>query len=356
MFFAPSIESRCYSQTEMVITINQSCFNCSVSKVSVNLDQIRRDIEYAAIFLALFGFICNLSILIMFGRHKNLRTPFTIYLIFLLSFNLILTVTRRPLKMFKIFYDIWPLGKFMCTVYNYTNWTITGCVMNSHALITINRIWALGFPLSYRNYHSWKLATVLCLCMVLFVHLLTLPLIISDTINFRQVARLKQCDFNQSAQQGLVDAVNVVIYLFPVLIIVGAYPFLWVKSRRRQAMRTVQPPIQPSMVSPNNGDTHFDSGVAVLEPRKKNLRAKSSQTSFLVLTAMTTSTLLCWAPATIKDFLQEHAGMGKSVLSTVVPVLIDLEVALDPILFALTMKDLRAVIMGGFCCGKKEPL
>lgn len=85
------------------------------------MDQIRKNIEHRAILLTFLGFICNLGTLFMFYKHNNLRTPFTIYLVFLVVSNLILTVTRRLLKILKIVFDEWSFGEFMCTVYNYTN-------------------------------------------------------------------------------------------------------------------------------------------------------------------------------------------------------------------------------------------
>lgn len=85
-------KGHCYMLILISEALNLSCANSSVCRADTSLYQIRKKIEYVAILLALLEFIYNIR-------------PFFSLSIFLVASNLILRVTRRPLKIFKILYD-----------------------------------------------------------------------------------------------------------------------------------------------------------------------------------------------------------------------------------------------------------
>lgn len=137
------------------------------------------------IFFCIATIVLDGVVLALLLRAESRRRPFTIYLICLLGTNMVYAVIQNPLD---ILHDIrpgWWLGKSACTTYLYSNYVFASCVVHSHVLITINRIWAVTFPIHYRNYHSRRVAIALCCLMYTYVHLCMVPGWLMDAVTYR---------------------------------------------------------------------------------------------------------------------------------------------------------------------------
>lgn len=124
-------------------------------------------------------------VLVLLLRKESRRRPFSVYLMCLLGTNMIYAIIQNPLDILHDVYPGWWLGTSACTTYLYTNYVLASCVVHSHVLITINRIWAVTFPIHYRNNHSRQVAIALCCLMYAYVHLCMVPGWLMDSVTYR---------------------------------------------------------------------------------------------------------------------------------------------------------------------------
>lgn len=227
----------------------------------------------------------------------------------------------------------------MCTFYIYSDWCFPGSFMYAHVLICINRIWAVVLSVSYQNFHNAKTAMLLCVGVLIFVHVIGLPLIVRDAMYYRLPVKEYGCRLNDQAQKKLASAVDLVIFTFPVIFIIASCPYLWIQRRKQMKIRP--------------GATHTGTYIDSLNIPAKTLGTvkKNSKTSSLfILTVMTISISICWAPGQIAYLLQAYADIDTSSFAWISHTLFDLQSALDPLVFGLTLKDIRRKIAAAFRC------
>ena len=134
----------------------------------------------------------NCLLMLVFALDRNLHTPFNVYLINLLTANLLLSTIQNPLEIINNVYPtaFWP-GPTVCTFYIYAQYVLQAGVSGAHILIAVNRTWAVLHPLSYRSIHSRWTAAALCAGMWVYIHVVLLPGVINDArlryANSRQV-------------------------------------------------------------------------------------------------------------------------------------------------------------------------
>ncbi|XP_055348565.1 allatostatin-A receptor-like [Paramacrobiotus metropolitanus] len=185
--------------------------------------------------IGLLQLLFNASMLLVFVIKPHLRTSFTIYIIFLLTANLTYTLCEYPLEIIRQLYPHWPLSRSACTFYLYQIWIVCPLTMHMHVLITLNRVWAIALPVSYRNRHSKASACGMCGLIVLYIHILAVPLWLRDELYFR--VDNSECSLNTHRQPWYSTAVAIVTQVLPILYVVGAYPFLLVKQLQRRKSR-----------------------------------------------------------------------------------------------------------------------
>lgn len=154
----------------------------------------------------------------------ELSCPFSVYAMLLVSLNSCITLIRHPISIFRDLYGDSSLGYLICTLYLYSRKVLSECVVYTHVLITTNQIWAIGYPISYRNFYTKNLASGICVCKILCIHTISLPLVIMDALYYRQGSN--PCELNAQAQAKLIDAVAVIVFILPITITAAAYPFL----------------------------------------------------------------------------------------------------------------------------------
>ena len=179
--------------------------------------------------------IFNGFLLYVFLAYRRLQTSFTIYIIAVLFYNLINVLIEQISDMFRQSYSTYVLGAVFCTIDLYFSWAIWGMTMHSHVLITLNRLWALFFPLSYRDHHTKKMALLFCLVTFVYVNLWTLPGLVLDGLYYRKPLDVEKCHLNGEAQVLWSMIVMFVVYDLPIVIIVFAFPLLYCRQRQLKA-------------------------------------------------------------------------------------------------------------------------
>ncbi|XP_055337920.1 substance-P receptor-like [Paramacrobiotus metropolitanus] len=252
--------------------------------------------------------ILNMFMLLFFIRHRTLRTGFSVYLLVLLAANIFFAVGKYTVEILHSLYRHWWMSRAVCSFYLYHSWVFVGVQLHMHFLITINRLWALTFPLSYRNRHSSAIAWLLSAGIVAYVHM---------TPEFG-------C-YLDTAKQGLYAAVvNQLAFTLPAVVVVASYPYILYKYLRRRRTNNMRV-------------------TAATSPRQQT---GDNVHPFLILTLLTGSILICWMPSQIYWTLYTVMDVSNlSLLFQSATVLLALQGVLDPILFALALRSVRLALL-----------
>jgi 7 transmembrane receptor (rhodopsin family) len=215
----------------------EAWMNCSVSNLSRSqnstkfLAQIRGpDWHFITIYnltVAILSFMANGTVMMTFLLKSSLRKPFNVYLINLVTANFLFACMASPVSLLNNLFSGWWLSQTYCSVGLYSQRILEAAVRMSHALITINRIWAIFWPFSYRVNHSGKTACLVCLAGLSYILVNLLPGLILDSMYYRPPLLINKCEFNGRAQWSFVLATQFSVYNLTTLVVVGSYPIIW---------------------------------------------------------------------------------------------------------------------------------
>lgn len=179
----------------------------------------------------------NGSVLCLFSRKKNLRTPFGIHLIFLLSYNFIFAIIQNPLDVVNNLYPYWTLSAQLCSLHIYQTAVVGALTVHSHLLITLNRVWTT--TIAAPDMPTRRSALISCISICAYVHIVLLPGCILDALYYRPTWQTF-CYLNGAAQPGWSKTILILAFFLPEAIILGAYPYIWYKRRSIQKMRRLK--------------------------------------------------------------------------------------------------------------------
>ncbi|XP_055349535.1 cannabinoid receptor type 1B-like [Paramacrobiotus metropolitanus] len=227
-------------------------------------------------------------------------------------------------------------------------------MMQSHVLITTNRIWAVSFPLFYQRHHSTKTALLLCVGMWIIFCLFLLPGLLVDA-TIRNTADNVNCLMTTEGhplQEKWSMAIEFLLYILPVFIILFAYPVIcWKRHQRHKARMVIRPRLNtgegavvPSLAKASRRDSSDGISTADNSPQQRTSTSKS----FTVLTLLTVAVVICWTPLVSFFTISLFAKRYIAELYEVGQILWALEPALDPVLFSIALKDLRVEIRNLF--------
>ncbi|XP_055349833.1 rhodopsin-like [Paramacrobiotus metropolitanus] len=282
------------------------------------------------IAILISSFILNAIVLSVYLMRPKLRTPFCIYIICLLSSNILELLLLFP---FTIANDLgtnanrFVLGKIGCSVYGYGVSITRSCCLCSHALITINRIWAMTFPISYKNVHSSRFAAILCICVILALHAIMIQgLVLSERTRPRPVE--KWGCWYQVRTGSIATSVGFHSFFTLPVVIVATYPYLFCKylKARKQVMAQDGKSVAPA-------------------------DAKASRT-FGVVTMLSLCTIVCWLPELLVVILMNNVGTRAIFWSyPYVSFFSCFQVLFDPMFLLITSRELRYGLLS-VVCGK----
>ncbi|XP_055357539.1 high-affinity lysophosphatidic acid receptor-like [Paramacrobiotus metropolitanus] len=251
---------------------------------------------------------------------KALRSSsFNVYIITLFTSNLLYAAVDGPVKILTMAATGWRLGRSFCTLSLYAIYVLAPMTLHTHLLISLNRAWALFWPIGYRNYHTAKTAGAICVIMVFYVHAWQLPGVILDALYYR-LSPEKGCWLNRAAIP-VYAALQNWTQTAPTFFVPLCYPFLLLKyylRKRKIAERSAG----------NNGGL-----VQVQQP----LRKKAGQ-PFLITTMFTVAFTVCWLPTPVFYLMTESAPNAYPVFRQFQAAAYSLLPILDPILFCLTIR------------------
>ncbi|GAV06896.1 hypothetical protein RvY_16807 [Ramazzottius varieornatus] len=302
------------------------------------------------------------SVLYLFIHDRSIVTPFTIFFLNLLIANLMLCIFFYPFFLVDQLYLTWPIGNSSCTLYQYSAWVIAGALCNTHALIALNRFWAVYFPDSYRRKHKKKLAFYICLGMWIYLNVGCLPGVILDHLWYRPPVEIKGCNFVTDAPASWLWTVQLVYFDFPILLVLGVYPLVCWKAIKR-VRRTIRPvneglsetaARQVSSLPQATDAAKSPNGPHQARPnvgRCFQFELRGVGRGVPVLSAMTLMVLIVYFPDQLAYTLQMMLDVNIDPVLPVVSKLYLLSTILDPVMFVLTVKKVRQTFRRVYFCG-----
>ncbi|XP_055351794.1 C3a anaphylatoxin chemotactic receptor-like [Paramacrobiotus metropolitanus] len=272
---------------------------------------------YAAILTLII--VSNTAALIILYRTKNngYSAAFTTYLVHLFTVNILTNLLDIPLDIVEKAYSAL-LTPPQCALYTYVNWALMAVLVYSHLAITLNRLWAVVHPHSYRKRHTLRLAVGVCCSIWIVVHLCAVPLFAYRLTHQPEndVCLLDMTDYSSDLSvpvQIWGTVVFVVLFLLPTLAIVLLYPLI--EGIRQRARRRV---------AITSGSSLYGRKM-VADPR-----------TFRMLLALTVSLLCTWMPQLIWLLLEDWITLDP-VTQDLVDLVLDytwtVQALLDPIMF-----------------------
>ncbi|XP_055346122.1 alpha-2B adrenergic receptor-like [Paramacrobiotus metropolitanus] len=288
--------------------------------------------------LSLFS---NIIVFIEFIRIPSRVTPFTVYLLVLLGTNVAFLCIVPLTEMLNELYGQWWMGRAWCDVHNYFNNVVSGAQICVHMTISINRLWAVHHPISYRNKHNKTVALLTCLVAIAFANIVGLPGVILDVLYY-SIDLKYGCHINYTAQAAWGKAQQALLHLFPWAVIIVSYVHLCINrvNRRRRT--------QDQM-------SHDSQKAAIVsttpEHRPVVLRQNEAVKPFLVLSLTAISVTICWTPAIIYFAAIIFFGLWMPATFFIAAVTFySMQALFDPWLFALGLFAVKKNWRFLHCC------
>jgi 7 transmembrane receptor (rhodopsin family) len=254
----------------------------------------------------------------------------------------------------------WFLGSGYCSVLIFALYIFEAGIRNCHTLISINRIWAVFWPHSYRQYHKKRVACLLCLAGWLEVQFIILPGFILDALYYRSPLIVNPCFLNAMVQWDWSVAIQFTVYNMGLYLMWLSYPIIWFKRRQRQkigpnstnatsrvtsrvsAANTATPSVRAAQSVDEDLEegTMKEEGVVVKSGNAAPQRQRSSH-AFTILTVLTISVTICWTPILCYYTITLWIPIGSPLLLEIGTVLFALQSVMDPVLFVIALPDLR---------------
>ncbi|XP_055355188.1 5-hydroxytryptamine receptor 1D-like [Paramacrobiotus metropolitanus] len=303
----------------------------NISNTSVTISVTWGFTPISELVLMPFSLLFNGLVLLAFLLNPQLHIPFNFYLANLVLTNFVYTLIEIPLDIVNGLYSVWWMGPAVCDLYQYLNYVFSGTIVNTHMLITVNRIWALTFPHSYTHMHTKRTALVGCAMVWVYVHAACLPGLILNT-RVRLPLDSSGCQLNYEHLFAWNVFVEFVVFVLPQCLITVAYPHLLCQRRQQRLVRSAMdgPTLQEITTGPMT---------------KNGGRQRDNKKAFGVLTVSTLSVTLTWTPGSV------YYGMSCFMDVSYMPVyflissfLFLVQTVMDPILFMMVLGDLRVAV------------
>ncbi|XP_055352479.1 5-hydroxytryptamine receptor 1D-like [Paramacrobiotus metropolitanus] len=300
-------------------------------------------------------------VLYLFYRVDNLsKKPFNVFMLNLIITDFVYCIWENA---FDIGIDFLPSywktrNSVICSVYLYSNYTLQAATCNAHMLITLNRLWAILFPHSYKSSQKISVFAAVCLGKWIYLHIVMMPGFIADILYYRQNVSSNGCFFDIAAQPTWNLIMIVLLFVTPLVVMVVSYPFIYYKYRvRRHELQRLRPLPLSQLTIPSkitNNDSQLPQHSLERKPTgtqhsqgasKSAIKleiAKSNSQTMLILTMLTTSATICWTPNIVVFMVYTFIPFPEDLtVFSVVAFIFSVQLLMDPVLFVISLSDLR---------------
>ncbi|XP_055347125.1 tyramine receptor Ser-2-like [Paramacrobiotus metropolitanus] len=213
----------------------------------------------------------------------------------------------------------WWMGKPLCDLHNYLTSVGSASQICIHVSISVNRLWAVHSPISYRQHHNRKVALLICFAAVLFAHLIELPGCVLDALYY-SIDYLEHGCHVDYMKQILWSHFDFALHALTLMFIIVAYVHLCINRWKRHRKNAV-----------------YTSGNESGASDRQNTRKEASK-PFLVLSLTAVSCFIFWTPGIVSFGTIKYSGkwIPENVLS-VAMTMYSIQAIFDPWLFAFSV-------------------
>ncbi|XP_055345041.1 proteinase-activated receptor 3-like [Paramacrobiotus metropolitanus] len=290
------------------------------------------------LFTCTATFWLSLVLLAVFLAKRMLQTPFNIYLINLLVANLLYLALSSFHGVIQWIKANWWGGFWLCNIYKYGIITPSACMIWTEVLITANRVWAVTFPHSYRFLHTRRLAVGTCVAMWMVVHVVCVPFLVMDAWWYSLPGEINGCHINVDPQAVYSQVIEISMADLPIILIMVTYPYLLWKTIMRKRPNNLK------SIKPKTREYTFPTSL----PASGNWRTFSDEnrTSFIVLTWLTISVVVCLTPMTLVMLAGRFVNHDVPVAFYRAAIwLQELQATADGVIIFVIVKDLRDAML-----------
>ena len=147
---------------------NLWCLSNSLQRtmnISNSFNLIETSIHWSKILLGVFLYLIvlvtilgNILVLMAVKNHKRLQTVFNIYVVNLALTDVLVAVTAVSFYTLDNILGYWPFGRIMCGVWIFFDYGMTFVSVFTLCIISIDRFWAVSWPVHYKSHHNKKKA------------------------------------------------------------------------------------------------------------------------------------------------------------------------------------------------------
>ncbi|GAV04861.1 hypothetical protein RvY_15073 [Ramazzottius varieornatus] len=323
---------------DVSFTNRSSCENISASGTE------KPHWTFLPIFLSILtplAVILNCAVLVPLVINQRSQPAFNIYLINLTISNLAYSVTILPFDIVSSVHINWPLGYGACLLFQYSIWAIHGCIIHSHILLTLNRLWAVFLPVHYHRAQvkHFRVAVVVCLCMWVYVNLVAVPGLTITKIVFER----SPCFLDIPSHPRYWQVAQGLLYDSTLAFLALAIPVVWYKRRHRRRNRVVSAMNAPHPTHSRTVQSFQQSTQQVSKETQAQMerRVVNERSYFQVWLVLTSVTVLCWAPLIVFYATAVFSGTVLQELMEAGTALYSLTPLIDPILITIIMPTMR---------------
>ncbi|GAV09555.1 hypothetical protein RvY_19068 [Ramazzottius varieornatus] len=324
--------------------------------------------------IAAFTLILNSTILIVFAIDSHIRTPFNIYILNLTFQDWTIAAFSMTGFVALAVSPGWPWGWAYCGVFLYLDWATSACGLYSVALISLDRLWALFWPIHYRQRRNGaRTSALICLGTWTYIQVVIAPCIAMDRFlyGFRDP---RICAANQNAQPMYNSILGFSMYMIPLMIVFFSYTGITIKLRKRkkpkakvspldlEAPRTVGTDTGPSSHTHNHStssDLHHDQKAkdkkarkaspvptaATTRSKEEKEMKKREQRLFRSLLTLSLVGLICWSPGIFYYMVSSIApAIFSETFFNLVVLLRFVSCGINPIVYHFSLPDVRKAV------------
>lgn len=178
-----------------------------------------------------------------------------------------------------------------CTLIVFSTYLMPSAILHLHALVTVNRIWAVTFPVHHKNHHSRKIAIILYGSVLTYVHICIVP---GCVMNGVYLARYPAPCSIQTQFTPMYHWMNVswrLNYDFPLVFLALGYVFIVIKrfrSLKRRHTSTVRMADLTEVDNARQSEKPSDTG----NRQGKKVATGLNSRPFVLLTLLTVSVVV----------------------------------------------------------------
>ncbi|XP_071962205.1 muscarinic acetylcholine receptor M3-like [Antedon mediterranea] len=166
---------------------NNTCLYEEIQKSSLVVALISISV-FIGMIITIAG---NIMVMMSFKIERRLHRPSNYFLLSLACADVIIGVFSMPIYAVYIILECWPFSAFMCDFWSAVDFAVSEASVLNLIMISIDRVWSVSSPTSYRNNMTIKRAIVMiiptwvCPILLYFTSIIGWPYFFPDSANDR---------------------------------------------------------------------------------------------------------------------------------------------------------------------------